>query len=325
MIDRAAHPPSPRPSSRFGGRGGPAPCKRPFIIDTDPGIDDALAILLTCASPELELRALTTVAGNVGVSLTTANALKLLELAGRSDIPVHAGSAAPLARQHPAGRVSPHGTTGMDGADLPSPRGEAAAQPAVDFLIDTLSAAAPGSMTLAAIGPLTNVATVLQRAPAAGSALAELVIMGGATPRIGGNMSPHAEFNIHMDPEAAAVVFASTLPITLVPLDLSYQMAATRARIERFAAIEGPVGRAVSGMLRFYHDGDGHLHDALTIAWLLRPDLFAGRRAVVKVETGGAHDGETVFDWREDGTCRVLLQGQPDAFFDLLVERLAGL
>ena len=150
---------------------------------------------------------------------------------------------------------------------------------AVDYLVETLSAAAPGSVTLSAIGPLTNVAAALQRAPGIGAALAELVIMGGATPEIGGNMSPHAEFNIFVDPEAAAIVFASGLPITLVPLDLSHQMLASLARIERFAAIGGPVGRSVAGMLRHFHVGDGHLHDPLTIAWLLRPDLFAGRRA----------------------------------------------
>jgi purine nucleosidase len=180
-------------------------------------------------------------------------------------------------------------------------------------------------VTLVAIGPLTNVATALDRAPGIGKALAEVVIMGGATPKIGGNMSPHAEFNIFVDPEAAAVVFGSGLPITLVPLDLSHQMRATRERIDRFAAIGGPVGRAVAGMLRFYHNGDGHLHDPLTIAWLLRPEIFVGKRAAVSIETAGPRSGETRFDWCDDGPCHVLLQGEPDAFFELLIERLARL
>ncbi len=297
--------------------------RRPIIIDTDPGIDDALAILLAAASPELEIRALTTVAGNVGLPLTTANALKLAELAGRPDLPVHAGAEAPLARPLVTGQV--HGTTGMDGADLPAPRGKPRPGHAVDVLIDALSRAAPRSMTLAALGPLTNVASALKRAPGIRTALAEIVIMGGATPRIGGNMTPHAEFNIFVDPEAAQIVFAAGLPITLVPLDLSHKVNATPARIERLASIGGKVGRAVAGMLRHYCQSECHMHDPLTIAWLLRPELFSGRRAAVRVETGGPRDGQTVFDWREDGDCLVLLDGKDEELFDLLVERLARL
>jgi purine nucleosidase len=297
--------------------------RRKLIIDTDPGIDDAIAILLACASPEIDLLALTTVAGNVGLDPTTANALKLAELARRPDLPVFAGCAAPLRRRLVTGEV--HGTTGMDGADLPAPHAKTGEDHGVDFLVDTLGAAAPRSITLAAIGPLTNIATALQREPTIKAALAELVIMGGATPKVGGNMTPHAEFNVFVDPEAAALVFGAGLPITLAPLDLSLQMEATLPRIDRFAAIPSPVGRAVAGMLRFYHKGDGHMHDALTIAWLLRPALFTGRRAKVRVETSGPRDGETVFDWREDGDCLVLMGGRDEAFFDLLVERLAAL
>jgi purine nucleosidase len=299
------------------------PAKRPLIIDTDPGIDDALAILLAAAAPELELKALTTVAGNVPLELTTANALKLLELAGRTAVPVYPGAQGPLSRKPVV--AESHGLTGLDGADLPAPRGGAQARNGVDYLVETLGAVAPRSLILAAIGPLTNLALALQRAPGIGAGLAELVIMGGATPRIGGNMSPHAEFNVFADPEAAAVVFGAGLPITLVPLDLSHQMPAGPARIDRFAALGSPVGRAVAGMLRHFHKGDGYMHDPLTIAWLLRPDLFTGRRAAVRVETGGARDGETVFDWREDGDCLVLLDGEDEAFFDLMVERLGRL
>jgi purine nucleosidase len=297
--------------------------KPQIIIDTDPGIDDALAILLALASPEVELRALTTVAGNVRLDLTTINALKLCELGGRPDLPVYAGCPEPLARTLITGEV--HGTTGMDGADLPVPGAQAQSAHAVDWLIETLSAVAPGSQTLVPIGPLTNIASALTRAPEIARALRDVVIMGGATPRIGGNMSPYAEFNIFVDPEAAAIVFASGLPITLVPLDLSHQMLVTLTRIERFAAIPGPIGKAVAGMLRFYHKGDSHLHDPLTIAWLLQPELFSGKRAAITVETAGVRSGETRFDWRDDGPCRVLLQGDADAFFELLIGRLGKL
>jgi len=296
---------------------------RPIIIDTDPGIDDALAILLALASPELDLRALVTVAGNVRLNLTTQNALKLRELGGRHDLPVYAGCDRPLARELITGSV--HGTTGMDGADLPAPKGKAEAKNGVDWLIETLSVAAPKSQTLLPIGPLTNIATAFQRAPGIAKAVREVVIMGGATPKIGGNMSPHAEFNIHVDPEAADFVFGLGLPITLVPLDLSYQMIVTMERIARIAAIPGAIGRALGGMLRFYHDGDDHLHDPLTVAWLLKPDLFSGRRAAIRVETKGKRSGETVFDWRENGPCNVLLKGAHAAFFEFLISRLEEL
>ena len=294
-----------------------------IIIDTDPGIDDALAILLACASPEIEILGLTTVAGNVPLAQTTENALKLCALAGQADIPVYPGAEKPLVRAPRIATV--HGTTGMDGADLPAPRAKPQARHGVDWMIETLRAAPRASLRLVAIGPLTNVALALQRAPDIASALAEIVIMGGATPKIGGNMNPYAEFNIYVDPEAAAFVFARGLPITLVPLDLSYQMVASLERIERFAAIPGPVGRAVARMLRHFHKGDGHLHDPLTIAWLLRPELFTGRRAAVTIETKSERSGQTCFEWRDDGPCRVLLEGQVEPFFNLLIERLARL
>lgn len=294
-----------------------------IIIDTDPGIDDALAMLLACASPEIDVMGVTTVAGNVSLAQTTENALKICALAGCADIPIYAGAARPLARDSVVATV--HGVTGLEGADLPTPRRKSQEQNGVDWMIEALLAAPSQSRRLVAIGPLTNVALAFQREPAIARALAEIVIMGGATPKIGGNMNAYAEFNIYVDPEAAAHVFAQSVPITLVPLDLSYQMVATLERIDRFAAIPGPVGKAVAGMLRHFHKGDGHLHDPLTVAWLLRPEFFTGRRAAVTVETKGERSGQTVFDWREDGPCRVLLEGQAEPFFDLLVERLAKL
>jgi len=294
-----------------------------IIVDTDPGIDDALAILLAAASPEIEILGLTIVAGNVSLAQTTENALKLCALANRADIPVVAGADRPLLRAPRIARS--HGTTGLDGADLPPPDARPQTVHAVDWMIETLNTAPPASVRLIAIGPLTNVALALRRAPEIAAALAEVVIMGGATPKIGGNMNDYAEFNIFVDPEAAEDVFGRGLPITLVPLDLSYQMMATPERIERFAAIPGPVGRAVAGMLRHYHVGDGYLHDPITIARLLRPGLFTGRRAAVTIETQGGRSGETRFEWRDDGPCHVLLEGEAEPFFDLLVERLARL
>jgi purine nucleosidase len=296
---------------------------RPIIIDTDPGIDDALAILLALASPELDLRALVTVAGNVRLELTTQNALKLRELGKRPGLPVYPGCPRPVERELITGSV--HGTTGMDGADLPAPAGKAESKNGVGWLIETLSAASPKSQTLVPIGPLTNIATAFKRAPGIAAALRDVVIMGGATPKIGGNMSRHAEFNMSVDPEAAEFVFGLGLPVTLVPLDLSHQMVVTKDRIARFAAIPGPIGKAVAGMLRFYHKGDSHLHDPLTIAWLLKPELFSGKRAAIRVETRGARSGETVFDWRVDGPCNVLLQGDPAGFFEFLIGRLETL
>jgi purine nucleosidase len=300
-----------------------SPSARPIIIDTDPGIDDALAILLALASPELDVRALVTVAGNVRVELTTQNALKLRELGKRPALPVHAGCSKPIARDLITGSV--HGTTGMDGANLPAPKGTPEAANGVDWLIEILSRAEPKSQTLLPIGPLTNIASAFQRAPGITKALREIVVMGGATPKIGGNMSPHAEFNIFVDPEAADYVFGLGLPTTLVPLDLSHQMVVTMERLARFEAIPGPIGKAVGGMLRFYHKGDSHLHDPLTVAWLLKPNLFSGRRAAIRVETKGPRSGETVFDWRADGPCNVLLQGDHMAFFDFLIGRLETL
>jgi purine nucleosidase len=296
---------------------------RRIIIDTDPGIDDALAILLACASPELDILALTTVAGNVRLELTTENALKLLDLARRPDIPVYPGCDAPLQRTLRIGQV--HGPSGMDGADLPAPKEKPQPRHGVDYLIETLSEAEPESVTLVAIGPLSNIATALQRAPAIARALANLVIMGGATPAIGGNTSAHAEFNIFVDPEAAALVFAQRLPTTLVPLDLSHRILATPERLRLIAEIGGAVSQAVSGMLRHYCESERFMHDPLTIAWLLRPELFSGRRAAVRVETRGISEGETIFDWREDGNCLVLLDGQEDGFFELLIASLARL
>jgi purine nucleosidase len=306
--------------------------KRPIIIDTDPGLDDALAILLAFASPELEVLGLTAVAGNVPLDATTANALRLCELGRRGDVPVFAGCDRPLAR--PAVTTLRHGETGLDGADLPAPIMAPRKEHAVRWLIDRIMGAAPGTITLCAIGPLTNVATALTEEPRLGRRLAGIVIMGGAG-RVSGNITPEAEFNIYVDPHAADIVFACGGDLTLVPLDLTQQVLVTAAIVGRIRAIGTAVARAAAGMLEFYNSKPEHalgspLHDPCVIAHLLDPTLFSGPFVNVAVELGeGPTLGKTIIDW--DGgsgrpnNARVLTVADSEGFFDLLTGRLARL
>lgn len=308
---------------------------RPIIIDTDPGLDDALAILLAFASPELEVLGLTAVAGNVGVDLTSANALMLCELAGRRDAKVFAGCARPLLRPQITATV--HGATGLGGAGLPSPAMKLQEQHAVDWIVETVMDRPAGSVTVCALGPLTNLALAIVREPRLPTRLRELVIMGGAGPS-GGNSTPVAEFNIYADPHAAHVVFESGAPIVLVPLDVTRQVLATRDRLVRIRQIGSPVSRAVVAMLDFFNRGEGAhegleagpLHDPCVIAYLLRPALFHGRPAHVGIETQSPRTlGMTVMDMLlrhgAVANCQVLLKADADGFFDLLTERLARL
>jgi purine nucleosidase len=309
---------------------------RKIIIDTDPGQDDAVAILLALASPELEVLGITCVAGNVPLALTARNARIVCELAGRTDVPVFAGCDRPLQRKlRTAEHV--HGKTGLDGADLSEPSIPLQSAHAVDFLIDTLRAEAAGSVTLVPIGPLTNIGTALTRAPEIASRIARIVLMGGAYFEVG-NITPAAEFNIFVDPEAAEIVFRSGVPITMVPLDVTHQALTTRPRVEAFRALPGRVGPAVAGWTDFFERFDKEkygsqgapLHDPCTIAWLLKPDLFSGRDINVEIETEGRLTlGMTVADyWRvTDRPANVTFLRDIDAegFFALLTERLARL
>ena len=308
---------------------------RPIIIDCDPGQDDALAILLALASPEeLEVRAITAVAGNVPLALTEKNARKIVELAGRPDIPVHAGCDRAL-RRDPVSATHVHGHTGLDGAELPEPRAPLADGHAVDVIIDTLRAR-PGAITLCPIGPLTNIATAMQRAPDIVAHIDQIVLMGGAIGE--GNITPAAEFNIFADPHAAAIVFESGVRLTMLGLDVTHQVLATPERLRAIAAPDTAVSRAVVGLLEFYNIYDqtrrnrpgAPMHDPCVIAWLLRPELFAGRDCHVAIETVGEHTlGRTVVDWsgRGSGTpnARVIDQVDAEGFFALLTERLARL
>ncbi|MEQ3626397.1 MAG: nucleoside hydrolase [Celeribacter sp.] len=306
---------------------------RKIIIDTDPGQDDAVAILLALASPELEVLAITAVAGNVPLDLTARNARKVCELAGRADVPVHAGCAGPLARPLITAEHV-HGKTGLDGADLPEPTMPLQDAHAVDAIIAHLRAEEAGTVTLCALGPLTNIAMALKKAPDIAERIARIVLMGGAYFEVG-NITPAAEFNIYVDPEAAGVVFRAGVPLTVLPLDVTHKALITPERHRAFAAMDSAVGRAVAGWLGFYERFDrekygsdgGPLHDPCVIAWLLAPDLFTGRDINVEVETNSdLTRGMTVADWWRvtDRPANALFIGGLDApgFFDLLTKRL---
>ncbi len=309
---------------------------RKIIIDTDPGQDDAVAILLALASPELEVLGITCVAGNVPLPLTAKNARVVCELAGRTDIRVFAGCDRPLKRKLVTAEYV-HGKTGLDGIALPDPVMPLAEGHAVDFLIETLREEAPGTVTLCPIGPLTNIATAFARAPDIVPRVAEIVLMGGAYFEVG-NVTPAAEFNIHVDPEAAEIVFRSGAPVVVMPLDVTHRALTTRARVEGFRNLGTRVGHAVASWTDFFERFDmakygsegAPLHDPCTIAYLLQPDLFTGRHVNVEIETKGEFTlGMTVADWwRVTGReANAMFMGGIDAegFYALLTDRLARL
>lgn len=310
---------------------------RKIIIDTDPGQDDAVAILLALASPEeIDLLGITCVAGNVPLGLTAKNARIVCELAGKPDVLVFAGCDRPLGRDLVTAEHV-HGKTGLDGPDLPDPHMPLQDQHAVDFIIDTLRYEAPGSVTLCPIGPLTNIATALNKAPDIIDKVREIVLMGGAYFQVG-NITPAAEFNIYVDPQAADIVFRSGIPITVMPLDVTHKALVTKRRNDAFRALGTHVGIAVAQMTDFFERFDKHkygsegapLHDPCVTAYLIRPDLFSGRHVNVEVETTSELTmGMTVADWWgvTDRAPNALFIGNLDAdgFFSLLTERLARL
>ena len=309
---------------------------RKIIIDTDPGQDDAIAILLALGSPELEVLGLTCVAGNVPLALTTRNARLVCELAGRSDVKVFAGCDRPLLRPLVTAEYV-HGKTGLDGIALPEPVMPLQEAHAVDFIIETLRREPAGTVTLCPLGPLTNIATAFLRAPEIVAKVAEIVLMGGACFE-GGNVTPAAEFNIYVDPQAADIVFKSGATLVVMPLDATHQVLTTRAQIEAFRGLATPVGHAVAAWADFFERFDiakygalgAPLHDPCVIAYLLRPDLFEGRHINVEIETGSELTmGMTVADWwRVTGRpANAMFMGKADAagFYALLTERLARL
>ncbi len=309
---------------------------RKIIIDTDPGQDDAVAILLALASPEVDVLGITAVAGNVPLPLTSKNALKICELAGKPETRVFAGASRPLMRRLVTAEEV-HGKTGLDGPDLPEPTMKLEEQHAVDFIVETLMREDAGAVTLCPLGPLTNIALALIREPRIASRIKEIVLMGGGFFE-GGNVTPAAEFNIYVDPHAADVVFTAGIPIVMMPLDVTHKALTTAKRVERFRSMGTRVGTATAQLLDFFERFDerkygtdgGPLHDPCVIAYLIRPELFSGRECNVSVETMSELTmGMTVIDWW-DVTDRpknalVMRDIDHDAFFDLLAERLATL
>ena len=310
---------------------------RLIIIDTDPGQDDAVAILLALASAaELEVLGLVAVAGNVPLALTQRNARIVCELAGRPDLPVYAGCERPMHRALVTAEYI-HGKTGLDGPVLPQPTMPLQTRHGVDYLVDTLRQAPAGTITLCTLGPLTNIGMALVKAPEIAPKVREIVMMGGAYFEVG-NTTPAAEFNIYVDPHAADLVLRSGIPVTMIPLDVSHKALTTKPRIQRFRALGTRCGRAVAEMLEFFerHDVEkygadgGPLHDPGVIAYLLEPDLYSGRHVNVAIETGSPLTlGMTVADWWRvtDRTPNAQFMNDVDAdgFYDLLTERIARL
>jgi len=307
-----------------------------IIIDTDPGQDDAVAILLALASDELEVLGITVVAGNVPLAQTHLNARKIIELAGRPDIPVFAGCDRPLSRDLVTAEHV-HGKTGLDGIELPEPTVQLQPEHAVDYIIRTLRDEDAGSVILVPIGPLTNIAMAFRRAPDIIDRVKQIVLMGGAYFEVG-NITPAAEFNIYVDPEAAADVFSSGVPLVVLPLDVTHSALTSKDWVAEMAALPSRCGPAVAGWTDFFERFDKEkygslgapLHDPCTIAWILQPDLFKGRHINVEIETEGRFTaGMTVADWWKvtdrEPNALFLREVDRDGLFALLSDRIARL
>lgn len=310
--------------------------RQKIIIDTDPGQDDAVAMLLAFGSPELEILGITAVAGNVPLKLTEKNARKICELAGKPETKVFAGAIRPLVRD-PVSAEEVHGKTGLDGPDLPEPTMKLQEQYAVDFIVETIMSEKFGTVTLCPLGPLTNIALALIREPKIAKRIRQIVLMGGGFFE-GGNVTPAAEFNIYVDPQAADLVFRSGIPIVMMPLDVTHKALTKASRVEKFRKLGTRVGNATADMLEFfelfderkYGSDGGPLHDPCVIAYLLKPELFSGRECNVAIETGSELTmGMTVIDWwgvtKRPKNALVMRDIDHDGFFDLLVERLGRL
>jgi purine nucleosidase len=308
---------------------------RKVIIDCDPGQDDAVALFLAMSAPdELEILGVTTVAGNVPLDLTQRNARMMCDIAGRTDLPVYAGCERPMVLE-PITAEYIHGNTGIDGVDVFEPDTPLQQDHAVDFIIETLLAADKGTVTLVPTGPMTNVATAIQREPAILESVEEIVVMGGAM-REGGNRSPSAEFNVLVDPHAADIVYNCGKPVTAFGLDVTHQVLSTRGRVARIRAVDNAVAVATADMLSFFHRYDtkkygsegAPLHDPCTVAWLLQPGLFAIKRCNLSVEKESELTlGHTAVDfWHvTDRPHNVdwAYEVDADGFYKLLIERLA--
>lgn len=310
---------------------------RKIIIDTDPGQDDAVAILLALASPEeIDVLGITAVAGNVPLALTEKNARIVCELAGKPDTLVFAGCDAPMKRKLVTAEHV-HGKTGLDGPQLSAPTMPLQDQHAVNFIIETLRTEPSGTVTLCPIGPLTNIAVAFERAPDIIARVQEIVLMGGAYFEVG-NITPTAEFNIYVDPEAAKIVFGAGVPLVVMPLDVTHKALTTKPRIDAFRAMKSPVGDMVAAWTDFFERFDmekygsegAPLHDPCTIAYLIAPHLFAGRHINVEIETESPLTlGMTVADWwrvtDRPANALFIKDIAAEGFFELLATRLARL
>ena len=308
-----------------------------IIIDTDPGQDDAVAILLALASPdEIEVLGITAVAGNVPLSLTEKNARIVCELAGRPDIPVFAGCDRPLKRKLVTAEHV-HGKTGLDGPELPEPKIKLQEKHGVDFIIDTILQEPENSISLCPLGPLTNIASAILKQPKIVSRIKKIVLMGGAYFEVG-NITPAAEFNIFVDPDAAKIVFEAGIDMVVMPLDVTHKALVTEKRNEAFRQLKSPVGIAVAEMTDFFERFDKEkygssaapLHDPCVTAYLIDPKIFSGKNINVEIETKSELTlGMTVADWWgvTDRKANTFFVGDLDSdkFFSLLTERLGRL
>lgn len=303
-----------------------------IVIDCDPGVDDAIALLLALASPELDVLGITTVAGNIPLALTQKNARQICELAGKT-MPIYAGCPRPIMRSL-ATAEAVHGNNGLAGVELPEPQLPLQPQHGVDFLIETLMAATE-KITIATLGPLTNIAVAIIKAPDICNRIQEIVVMGGAIAQ--GNITTAAEFNIYADPHAAHIVLTAGVKLTIIPLDVTHQALTTPERLTAIAAINTPVGQTAAKLLAAYgrHDiekfgmAGGPLHDPCVIAYLISPDLFQGSNFYVAVETSSELTiGRTAIDlWggSHPANATVMQAIAADGFYQLLTARLAKL
>lgn len=297
-------------------------------------MDDALAFLLALASPEIKLEALTTTQGNVTVEKATRNALSVLELANASHIPVAQGSMFPLVQPLRASD-SVHGTSGIGNSPLPEPRTKPLPQHAVDYLIERVLAE-PNELGIFAIGPLTNIAMAIRKQPGFAKAVKELVIMGGAIYE-GGNVTPLAEFNIFTDPYAAHIVFHSGIPITLIPLDVTHKCLLTQEHVDRLLKTKSPVSRFIGEAVEVYLKSSlkrgyrgSALHDPLTLATIIAPELLASKEYYVDVDiSGGVSMGKTFADsyniTKKAANMRVALDVRGEDFIELFLQRMERL
>jgi purine nucleosidase/pyrimidine-specific ribonucleoside hydrolase len=301
---------------------------RLIVIDTDPGIDDAVGILLALASPEFSIAGMTTVAGNIGIETTTRNAGRLLAFAGREDIPVFAGAATPLSRPGPE-PLNLHGKDGIGGVDLPDPAKQPESQPAVAWLTDLLLSVPAGTINVLALGPLTNIARLILEKPDAATRIGRIVAMGGVIHETG-NVGLRSEFNLWADPEAAAVVLASGLPLALVPLDVTRRVRATRDFAQALAASGRPLAAMVADLIESYFETATHresrpLHDPCVMLFALAPELFRVEDLRLSVGTGSTEEAGALTIGEKGTPVQVAMGVDGPAVLDLLAAKLTAI